>query len=254
MNFKRLLIAVLGLILVACVTTEPKLFSKKVSKEKELQSRLQIASSYLQDNQPEAAMRHLKLAMELKSDSAPLHEILALTLEKMGDDEQVESHFKKMLRYDSSYSRGRANYGSYLIRQGNYKEAYKQFTVVTQDIYYTNRPVAYQQLAKCAQQLGKDDEIVSFYQKALAIDEGFVPALYELAEYSFSQGNYPLASKYFEQYRSKTTKSSARALLLGIKISRVFKDGNAEASYALALANLYPKSQEYLDYMAMKGK
>lgn len=240
------------MVLVACVTTEPKLFSKKVSKEKELQSRLQVATSYLQDDQPEAAMRHLKIAMELQSDSPAVHEILALTLEKMGDEEHVEDHFKKMLRYDSSYTRGRANYGSYLIRQGNYKDAYKQLTLVTQDVYYQNRPVAYQQLAFCAQKLGKTEEVIPLYQKALAIDNSFVPALYELAEFSFNQGKYPLANQYFDQYRAKTKKSSAKALLLGIKISRVFKDGNNEASYALALKNLYPKSQEYLDYLALK--
>lgn len=253
MHLKRLIISILVLILVACVTTEQKISSKSVSKKDELDSRLRVAISYLQDNQPEAAMRHLKIAMELEPRSAPVHEVLALTLEKMGDEDRVEAHFKKMLSYDSSYTRGRANYGSYLIRQGDYKEGYKQFTLVTQDVYYQNRPVAYQELALCAKKLGKNEEVISFYQKALAIDGSFVPALYELAQFSFEQGDYPKSQQYYDQYRSKTKKSSSSALLLGIKLSRVFRDNNSEASYALALKNLYPKSQEYLDYLAMKG-
>lgn len=254
MSFKRWFLSGLVFMLVACVTTEPKLFSKNVSKEKELQSRLQVATSYLKDNQPEAAMRHLKIAMDLNPKSAPVHEVLALTLEKMGDDDRVESHFKKMLSYDSSYTRGRANYGSYLVRQGNYEDAYKQFTIVTQDIYYQNRTMAYQQLALCAQQIGRNDEVMAAYQKALAIDDSFLPALYEMAEFNYKQENYPVAQQYLDRYRAKTGKSSAEALLLGIKLSRVFQDKNDEASYALALKNLYPKSQEYLDYLNMKGK
>lgn len=253
MSLKRLIFVMLVLSLAACVTTQGKMFSAKVSKEKELQSRLQVAISYLQDNQPEAAMRHLKIAMELAPKSPQVHEVLALTLEKMGDEDKVEKHFKKMLWYDSSYTRGRANYGSYLIRKGDYSAAYKQFVVVTDDIYYQNRAVAYQQLAICAEKLGKSEEVILYYQKALGIDNSFLPAIYALAEFNYNNANYPLAQKYLDQYRSKTQNSPPRILLLGVKLARVFKDKNEEASYALALKNLYPKSQEYLDYINMTG-
>lgn len=239
-------------MLASCVTTQGKLFAHKVSKEKELRSRLQLAAEYLSANEPEAAMRHLKLAMEIDPKSAPVHEVLALTLEKMGDDDQVEKHFKKMVRYDSSYTRGRANYGSYLMRQKDYKAAYKEFMIVTQDVYYPKRTAAYQQLALCAEQLGRADEVISFYQKALAIDSSYYPALYQIAKFNYEQGDYPASQEYLDAYRAKTSKSSARALLLGIKLARVFQDKNNEASYVLALKNLYPKSQEYLEYLSLE--
>lgn len=251
MTFKRFFLSLLIIMLASCVTTQGKLFAHKVSKEKELKSRLTLAVEYLSADEPEAAMRHLKLAMEIDPKSAPVHEVLALTLEKMGDDDQVEKHFKKMVRYDSSYTRGRANYGSYLIRQKDYKSAYKEFTVVTQDVYYAHRPVAYQQLAICAEKLDKKDEVITYYKKALAIDSSYYPALFQLAKYSFEQGDYADSQKYLDAYRAKTNKSSARSLLLGVKLSRIFEDKDNEASYALALKNLYPKSEEYLEYLSL---
>lgn len=218
-----------------------------------MQSRLQVASQYLQEGQPEAAMRHLKMAEDIDPDSPQLYEILALTLERMGDEDKVEKNFRKMLRLDGAYSRGRANYGAYLIRQGKFEEAYDQFTFVTQDVYYQNRTMAYQQLAYCAQQLGKNDEVIVAYQKALALDKMFSPALLGLAQFNFAQKKYPLSHEYFERYRESVKQSSPQALLLGIRLARVFRSKDEETSYAMALKNLYPKSQEYLDYLDMKN-
>jgi type IV pilus assembly protein PilF len=43
-------------------------------------------------------------------------------------------------------------------------------------------------------------------------------------------------------------KQSAAGLLLGIQLAKKDGDSNSEASYALALRNLYPKSAEYQAY------
>lgn len=241
-------------MLLSCVTTKPVLFEKNVSKKKELDSRLLVASSYLQDEQPEAAMRHLKIAMDLDPDSPEVHEILALTLEKMGDEHMVETEFKKMIRLDGAYTRGRANYGSYLMRQGRFDDAYKQYDIVAKDVYYQNRVVSFQQLAICAENIGKDKEAIRAYKKAIAIDKKFFPAMEALAYYYFEEKNYPLSSQYLQAYRSLAKPTSAKSLLLGIKISRVFKDKNEEASYVLALKNLYPHSNEYLEFVNMSAQ
>ena len=243
------------LALVSCVTTEAKLFTKNVSKERELDARVQIASAYLQDDQAEVAMRHLKLAMDINPESPKVHEVLALTLEKMGDDEKsVEKHFRKMLQYDDSYTRGRANYGSYLIRKGNYEAAYKEFERVVQDIYYPNRTTAYQQLGLCALKLNKYSEAVKAFERAIAIDNNYAPALYDLTVFYFERGEYPLSHEYFLKLRKANKKSSPQELLLGIKLSRIFKDKDEEASYVMALKNLYPRSQEYLEYLNSEQK
>jgi type IV pilus assembly protein PilF len=38
-----------------------------------------------------------------------------------------------------------------------------------------------------------------------------------------------------------------------VRLADKFGDRNAQASYALALKNLYPRSEEYLEYVSVYG-
>lgn len=249
MWLKKIIIPALILTLSACVTTKGTLFPDKVSKENQIESQVRIAINFLESNEAEKAIFHLKSAIELDPKSPRVHEILALSLEKTADNDKADMHFRKMLHYDKSYTRGRANYGSFLMRQGNFKDAYKEFSIVVDDIYYPNRAVVYQQLAFCAEKLGKFEEVGAAYQKAVALDGNSTPALLELSYFKFNNKDYPAAQRFLNKYRSKVDTSSARALLLSIKLARVFEDKNREASDILALKNLYPHSKEYLEYI-----
>lgn len=245
---------VLALFLVACSSTKEikPLYSNKVSKEKEVEARVQIALLHLEEDRNTEAISELERAMKIDPKSARVHEILALSLERVGETNRAEKHFKLMLRYDSKYSRGRANYGYYLMRQDNFSAAYRQLERAADDIYYPRRAEAYQQMGVCAERLGREDDMLRNYQKAIAIDKNFAPPLLELAKVEYEKENYPKSQQYFDQYRKKVRQSSAEGLLLGIKLARVFEDRSSEASYAMALKNLYPRSQEYLDYLALK--
>ena len=46
----------------------------------------------------------------------------------------------------------------------------------------------------------------------------------------------------------------AAGLLLGIQLAKVNGDSNAEASYSMALRNLYPQSAEYQSYQRAQHK
>lgn len=250
---RKLFLPLFVLLLAAgCTTTVVKQpFAEKVSKEKEVESRVQIALIYLENNTPEQAIAELRMAMDADPKSPRVHEVLAIALERVTDYKRAEYHFHQMLRFDPEYTRGRANYGAYLIRRNECPEAYKQLEVVVQDIYYPRRAIVHQQMAECAKVMGKKQEMLSNYQKAIALDSRFAPPLLELAQLEFDNGNYPQSQIYFDQYRSRSEQSSAEGLLLGIKLARVFQDKHTEASFVMALKNLYPRSQEYLDYLEL---
>lgn len=255
MQFFKLVIFIMVVLLASCVTTHGKAFPNKVNKQKALESQIQIAISYLQKNQAEKAIFHLKQAVEENPDSARVHEILALALEKTGEIDRAGLHFKKMVQYEPSYTRGRANYGAFLMRQGDCKEALKHLYPVTEDIYHPNRSITFYQIGQCHERLGNFKEMGSAYQKAVALDGNFVDALLELSYFRFDNKDYPGAQDYLKQYRSKVEKSSARALLLSIKLARIYEDKDGEVSYTLALKNLYPDSKEYLEYLTtMRNK
>ena len=66
----------------------------------------------------------------------------------------------------------------------------------------------------------------------------------------FNEKNYAQSKRYLDQYSRLAPQNSPRSLWLGIRIERIFGNKDKEASYALALRNLYPYSNEYLKYQA----
>lgn len=247
-------ILMFALTLAACSSTKEvkPLFGNKVSKEKEVEARVQIALLHLEEDRNTDAISELERAMNIDPKSARVHEILAVSLERVGELAKAEKHFKQMLRYDPQYSRGRANYGYFLMRQNDFSTAYRQLNIAAEDIYYPRRAEAYQQMGICAERLGREEDVLKNYQKAISIDRNFAPPLLDLAKVEYEKGNYPQAQNYFDDYRKKTSQTSAEGLLLGIRLARIYEDKSAEASYALALRNLYPRSQEYLDYLELR--
>lgn len=246
----RLVVTVLCFgLLASCVTTMESPFQKNISVEKEVESRVQVAIAYLQDDKPEEAIAQLKIAGEKDPKSARVHEVLALALERTGEYDRALASFKKMLKYEPEYTRGRANYASYLISRNDFSEAKKQLNIVVDDIYYPKRAVAFWQLAQIAGQEQQIPEQKKYLQRAIGLDKRFATAYLGLAEIYYNEKEYAKSYESFNLYRKNVNQSSAKALLLGIKLARIFKDKNEEASYVLALKNLYPKSKEYLEYI-----
>ncbi len=238
-------------LLSSCVTTETTQFSKNKSIEKEVEARVQVGIRYLQQGEPEMAIYHMKEIVEKQPKSPRIHEVLALALWETGEVNKANSHFKKMVKYDKEYSRGRMNYSAFLVSQQEYKKALSQLEFVTQDIYYPKRGQAFYMMASVYKELGKNEEMVHAYERSLKLDRRNIPALLELSEYRYQEGQYAQSYELHQRYREAVQKSSAKGLLLGIKLARKFNDKAEEASYSLALKNLYPKSQEYLDYLEM---
>ncbi|NRB37476.1 MAG: type IV pilus biogenesis/stability protein PilW [Pseudomonadales bacterium] len=249
LSLRIFLLALLPLFLVSCVTTEETLFPKSASKEKEVEARVQIAVLYLQEGKPDMALVHLKDALDVDPKSARVNEVTALCLEKTGEYDRANKHFKKMLKEKPEYTRGRSNYASYLMRRGDYETAYKEFKIVVDDIYFKGRAIAFKQLGYSAAKIGKHDEVEPAYERAVALDSSLYTAKIELAEIKFDNKEYAQAQEYLDGYRKQVRPASAKALLLGIKLARIYEDRNDEASFALVLKNLYPRSAEYLEYI-----
>ena len=246
---RSVFIFVVTFCLSACVTTETTSFSKNISIEKEVESRVQMALAYLQKGKPEVAIYHLREIAEKQPKSPRIQEVLALSLWETGENDRARKHFKKMVKYGPEYSRGRMNYAAFLVSQDDYKKAKEQLLVVNQDIYYPKRGQSFYMLASVYRFLGQNKEMVESYERSIRLDRRNVPALLELSEFRYKEGQYAQSYTLHKRYREEVRQSSAKGLLLGIKLARKFDDKSEEASYVLALKNLYPKSSEYLEYM-----
>lgn len=234
------------LSLSACVTTLPGEASK-ANLESARQTYVRLGLGYLRGGDRDAARQNFKKALEIDKNSPGALDGMAMLYQLEAMDKKAEEYFKKAIRADRNFSRGRNNYGSFLYEQGRYQEAYDQFERAAANLEYDSRPIALMNLGRTALKLGDVDRAESALKHALSLDPNVTTAMVELADIYFSQQSYAEAKKYIDMYGQKT-RHSARTLWLGIRLERIFGNRDKEASYALALKNLHPYSQEFLKY------
>lgn len=244
---------VLMLLMTACVTTERGSISSKADDDKALELSIMLARQYIRDRNWDAAKRHLKLALDMDKSSAEVYEAKALVFQNTGEIALAEENYKKALKIDRKYSRGRNNFGAFLYQQRRFEEAAKQLEIVVKDTFYENRPVAFENLGRCYVQLNQLEKAEKVYRRAHLMSRDSVRLSFALAELYFKLEDYPQSQNFYDDYRRLVSRQSPEALWLGIRLATKFEDQDALSSYVLALKNLYPKSQQYLDYKSTFG-
>lgn len=245
---KSALMMIGALLLSACVTeTQHSAYTKEVSKDSAVQSHVNAGMEYLAKGDSENALRHLKNAHDRDPKSPVVQNGLALAFQMSGENELAEKHYKAALRADSNMTMARNNYGVFLYREGRYPEACKQMRLVIKDSLYDGRTSAFQNLGQCELKLGNLEEAEEAFERALAMNRMHSPAMLELADINMQQGEYVTAQNYYTTYKS-LAEQNARSLYIGIQLADYFDDEDKRASYALALKNMYPYSEEYLRY------
>ncbi len=243
-----LLLLLLAASQVACVTTTESVFTEKASPDKALDERVSLALRYIGEENWEDARRNLDLAREIDANSPGVHGAFGLLYQRTGEYELAEEHFKKAIRLDSSLTRTRNNYAAFLLDRRRYEEAEKQLEYVVRDSLYGERARAFTFLGYTRVQLEDADGAKEAFARALAMEPRDSIALLEMAQLSFADGDYSQSRRYYDSYRSVVRQQNARSLWLGIRLARESGDKDAEASYALALANRFPSSPEYEAY------
>jgi type IV pilus assembly protein PilF len=254
---KWLLRALLGwlscLLIVGCVSTQSGGFESKKDPKKTLEYSIEAARNYLQQGNFEAAKRHLKTALAIDDRNADVHETMAQVFWRTGETEQADDHFRRAVSLDSNNSRIRNNYAAFLYSQKRYREAEEQLVKVTADLMYEQRADAFINLGRVQLKLKNYAAAKDTLERALLMQRGNTETVFELAEVYYQLGDYGKAQQFYEGYRKQVPTQSAASLWLGIRIAQKFSESDTVASYALALKNLFPRSDEYLEYKGVYG-
>lgn len=248
---KILLTALLSMILLAlqgCVTTMES-GTAKVDTDKALEANIKLGMTYLQQNKREGALRSFTKALELDKKSAEAYLGMALIHQLNGEIREAEVNFKKALRNRIDFSQASIefSYGRFLFEHSRFGDALSQFESAASDFTYPGRSEALMNVGRCALKLDDKVRAKAAFRHSLNLDTRMAQSALELAELSFDERDYTATKKYLNQF-SDATRQVPRSLWLGIRIERIFGNKDKEASYVLALKNLYPYSQEYLDY------
>lgn len=234
------------LFLMGCTTTttSPRANKPEVDTEKVMDNRLQLALGYMGQGNHERAREHLNKAMEVNSRSPELHDVWALLYQRENELEAAESHYKKALSYNPKFTRGRNNYGLFLLRLNRAEEAYQQFVIGSEDLGYPKRAELFYKVGITALRLNKNKEAEDAFTKAAILSPSMSVAYLELAELSYGKGDYPRAKALLDKFNSTKSNASAKGLWLGVRLERHLGNRDAEASQGMALKKLFPDSQE----------
>ena len=247
MKLGRFVIPLL-LMLTSCVTTETGGTQPASTKER-LQAQLDLARGYLEKGDVANARRPLQQALKIDPASAEAHVLMASVYLADGDKHLAEQEYKDALRNDPKNPMAHNNYGTFLFAEGRFKDARNQLLQAANDPKYARRAQAYENLGLTELRLDNPKDAEQAFQRALMLNSGLPRCYLELANIYFAAGNFPACKEFFDKYNAMS-KPSPRSLWLGVRLSRVLNDENQLASYALALKNLFPDSEEYRQYEA----
>jgi len=235
------------LLLGGCVTEVTGAGARPVDKAKALELHIKLAQGYIDKRNRESARHHLRKAFEIDKNSTEATAVQALLYQLEGEPKLAEASFKKALKAKKNFTSAHNNYGVLLFQERRYEEALAQFELAAADLDYDGRADALVNVGRVSLQLGHNDRAKSAFEHASILDRKSPEAFIELADMSFQKQDYADAKKYLDRHMS-LGQPSARSLLLGIRLERVFGNKDKEASYALALKNRFPYSKEYLEY------
>lgn len=235
-------------LLGGCISTTESVFTEKADPQKALERRVDLARQYIGEGNWKDAKRNLRMANDINSENATVHEAFALVYQGTGEFELAEASFKKAIKLNSKLSRARNNYAAFLYSQQRYKEAEEQLEFVVQDTSYKARSRAFINLGLSRVSLSDSLGAEKAFKRGLAMDRTNSIALLELAQLRFEASDTVGARQYYGIYRTVVRQQSARGLWLGIRLAKASGNRDAEGSYVLALSSLYPNSAEYEAY------
>jgi len=225
----------------------PKL--RQLNKVEAVKAHLKAGVASLESGDMSRAHRHLKRALELDDKSAEVHNALAIFYQVEKDNAQEEKHFKRALALDSDNPSINHNYGSSVCRQGRYDEARKYLTKAASDYRYGKRAETYENLGRCEILAGNTVAAESAFEDAYRLNQKLPKTLLGLASIKFGKGQNKSAYDLYQKF-AQLSKQNAESLWLGIRLERIFGNKDAQASYELALRQLYPGSKEYQLYQS----
>lgn len=239
-------VAIAIFLLTGCVSEggKPK---RHVDKNKSLELHVQLAQGYVDKGNRESARHHLRKAMEINKNSPEAVETLARLYQLEGESKLAEESFQKAIKSKKKFTLARNNYGVFLFSAKRYEEALEQFELAAADLDYDGRAAALVNVGRTALLLGKNERAKAALEHAAVLDRNFADAHLELADINFQAKEYAKSKEHLDRFQA-LGQQSPRALLLGIRLERIFGNKDKEASYLLVLKNRFPYSKEYLEY------
>lgn len=198
---------------------------------------------YLKRGQPTVALERLKRGQELDPNYAPLYNVLAILYEQLGESDRARENFTRAIQLAPKDPYIRNAYGTFLCNQKEYPAAEVAFQAALENPLNPTPWVANTNAGICARQAGDTSRAETYFRQSLSVNSDFEPALYQMAELSYAQGNLSGAKDYLQRLL-RTTKPNAEILALGVRVERGLGNTTQARRYEQVLREQFPDSPE----------
>lgn len=241
-----------AVVLTACTTIydTPKLSSPSTN-DNPVQSsnsnraviRLQLAISYLEQDQLATALKELNNSISIDPNLADAYAVRALVYMQMGDDNLAEQDFVKAMSMAPNNPDNINNYGWFLCMNGREQQAMNMFERVIKDRTYTQPVKALNNAGLCSLKMKNDVLAENYFVQSLRLDAKNPTTNLNLARLSYKKQDWTRAQFYINRL-IKAEAYNPEIVWLAIKISHKLNDQIAQASLAVQLKRRFPDSNE----------
>ena len=202
-----------------------------------------LGIEYMRRGQYDIALQRLEKALKFNKYSAIAHNAIAVLYQALKVDEKAKLHYQRAIELNPKDSDILNNYGQFLCKEGNWKEAEKHFLKALENPVYQKPEIPYTNAGLCLLKHNQLSQSESYFRKALQKNPNFPRALYQMADLSYKQRRYEQANSYLKRY-DEIAQHTPQSLWLRIRVERGIGNIDAEASYALLLRHSFPDSKE----------
>jgi len=226
----------------ACVSDEVQVASDARS-SRLVETRTQLAASYMQRNQLDIALEELDKALAVDPDNSQANNVMGLLQIRLKNDAKAEQHFRKALSSQGGNAEARNNYGVFLCERGRLDEAEKQFKTALANPLYKTPEIANLNAGSCLQKKNAPELAEKFFRSALQINPKSPVALYQMAVINFNTKQFLPARAFIQRYL-EVGNDTPESLLLAVRIEHALGAKDAQAQYASRLRSKFPDSPE----------
>lgn len=205
--------------------------------------RLELAASYLQNNQVQIALQEVQQALATDPGYADAYNLQGLIYLTLGDLAQAEASLRRaqeMLPGDPDVMH---NYGWLLCQRQQYAQAHGLFERALAVPTYGARGKTFFAQGLCLQRAGRLPEAEQALMHAYEIDAANPLVGYRLASVIFERGDAKRAQFYIRRVNNGEF-SGAETLWLGIKIERALQESVAMRQLGDQLTRRFPDARQ----------
>jgi len=191
---------------------------------------VQLGLAYLKQGNIERSKRKLWLAIEEDPSSPDANAAMAYFMEKTGAPKKARVFYHKAMTAAPGKGAQLNNYGAFLCRQRDYKQAERFFLKAVNDVQYEHTAGAFENAGLCALAVPNVKKAQQYFLKALKHDPSRKQSLYELVKIEMSESHYHDALFHLQNHSNIVLHSKA-LLTLAVKTSHQLGKLELEAEY-----------------------